>query len=93
VGGAFAHVARRGDDDAGAVLVKVALPGRMARLYGPARDGSGARIYVRLAGSGPDEGEAEVDAYLARRVRNDPDIWIVEIEDRLGRHFLTERVD
>ena len=32
--------------------------------------------------------EADVEARLAREIRFDPDVWIVEIEDRAGRHFL-----
>jgi hypothetical protein len=32
--------------------------------------------------------EADVEAYLTRQLRFDPDIWIVEVEDRAGRHFL-----
>jgi hypothetical protein len=32
--------------------------------------------------------ERSVDERLAREVRFDPDAWIVETEDRAGRHFL-----
>jgi hypothetical protein len=32
--------------------------------------------------------EADVEAYLARQLRFDPDLWIVEVEDRGGRPFL-----
>jgi len=32
--------------------------------------------------------EAEIEAYLARQIRFDPDLWIVEVEERDGRHFL-----
>ena len=32
--------------------------------------------------------EADVEAYLVRQLRFDPDLWIVEIEDRAGQHFL-----
>jgi hypothetical protein len=32
--------------------------------------------------------EADVEAYLAREIKFDPDVWIVEVEDRAGRNFL-----
>jgi hypothetical protein len=36
--------------------------------------------------------EAQVEAYLASQVRFDPDLWIIESEDRAGRHFLDQIV-
>ncbi len=91
--GATGYVIRRGDETAGAVLVKVASLDGNARLLIPARDGLGDRIYLDLTGktAGPDE--ASIDAYLSKRASQDQDVWIVEIEDKLGRSFLTERVD
>ncbi|MFY7762129.1 DUF1491 family protein [Aquidulcibacter sp.] len=91
--GASGYVVRRGDETAGAVLVKVASLDGTARLLTPARDGVGERIYLDLTGktAGPDE--ASIDAYLSKRAAQDQDVWIVEIEDKLGRSFLTERVD
>jgi hypothetical protein len=32
--------------------------------------------------------EAKIEERLVREIRFDPDAWIVEIEDRTGRHFL-----
>jgi hypothetical protein len=91
--GAMGYVTRRGDSDAGAVLVKVARLDGTARLLVPARDGDGARIYMDLTGKSAGPDEASIDAYLRKRAAGDSDIWCVEIEDREGRSFLTERID
>ena len=91
-GGAFAAVARKGDARAGAVLVK-AIDRRAgtARLYAEAFAGEeGERVWMQPVAS---TDEAELDAYVERAVRRDPDLWLVEIEDREGRHFLTEPVE
>ena len=37
--------------------------------------------------------EADADAYIDRRVKNDPDLWVLEIEDREGRAFLDEKIE
>lgn len=89
--GAFAVVARKGDPRAGAVLVKV-LDRRSgtARLYSEATKGDGERVWMQPV---PSQAEAELDAYIERSRRIDPDIWVVEIDDAEGRHFLTEAVE
>ncbi len=96
--GAFALVARKGDPDAGAVAVKVYLGGRRARLLIQSRDLDGAAVWRNPLGDDQGAGdhpgaaaatdEARVDAYLAKETRIDPDLWVVEIEDRDGRAFL-----
>jgi hypothetical protein len=91
--GAFAGVVRRGDADAGAVLVKVATLDGRARLYAPARDGEGERVWLDLSAGTLGDVEADVDAYARKRAETDPDLWVVEVEDKLGRHFLMERVE
>jgi hypothetical protein len=91
LGGAFAVVGRKGDPRAGAVLVKVLNRSNgTARLYSEATRGDGERIWMQPAAS---EVESDLDAYIQRAVRIDPDVWVVEIEDRDGRHFLVEPVE
>lgn len=85
-----AYVARRGDADAGVVIVKVARLDGTADVYLPARDMEGKRAW-RPAAAAPMQ-EAEADAAVRRETDYDPDCWVVEIEDRQGRHFLTEPV-
>jgi hypothetical protein len=90
LGGAYATVARRGDARAGAVIVKVFDSStRQARLYSEAVGPDGERIWMQPIQS---EVEASLDEYLERQARYDPDVWVVEIEDRGGRHFITEKV-
>jgi hypothetical protein len=93
VEGADAVLVRRGDTDAGAIYIKVARLDGTAALYGPAPAGlDGAREERRWQpclqrAPAP---EAEADTYLARQIDFDPDIWIVTVEDRQGRHFLDD---
>lgn len=85
--GSFAAIVAHGDDDAGAVLVKVNLLDGRARVFAPAIGPSGDRVWMDPLGSAPSV-EAEADRYLARQRAVDPDVWVVEIEDRAGRSFL-----
>lgn len=81
------YVTAKGDPTAGAVAVKCAtLDGEATawqRVLDPA---TGARVWARFV-EGP---EAAVDAALARARARDPDLWVLEIEDRAGRTLLDE---
>lgn len=91
ISGAYATVVRKGDPRAGAVLVKVVDRRHdSTRLFAEATRADGERVWMRPASA---EKETDVDAYVDRAVRVDPDLWVVEIEDLQGRHFLTEPVD
>jgi len=91
LGGAFATVARKGDPRAGAVLVKVVnRRAGEASLYSEATRGDGERVWMQPVAS---LHEPDLDAYIARAARIDPDLWVVEIDDTEGRHFLTEPVE
>lgn len=83
---------RRGAAEAGAIFVKVDRLDGAADLYGPApqslmaeAEDLGERRFVPvLAAATP----LDVEERLGREIRFDSDLWIVEIDDREGRHFL-----
>lgn len=84
-------VIRKGDPRAGAVLVKVVdRRAGIARLYSEATRGDGERVWMQPVASNE---EVDLDAYAERALRIDPDVWIVEIDDAQGRHFLVEPVE
>jgi len=87
-----AMVVRRGDDTSGTVLVKVNGLDGTAQVYSRARRGDGTPVWVPGTGKAP-AGESEADAYIERQRSFDPDLWVVEIEDRERRHFLQEPVE
>jgi hypothetical protein len=91
--GAQAVLRRRGAEEAGAVFIKVSRLDGTAEIYGPAPQSAfgearpADRAFIRsLKNENPSEADSE--AYLARQIKFDPDIWIVEVEDRAGRNFL-----
>lgn len=91
--GASAFVLQHGDDDRGDVLVKVARLDGTAAAYVPSMNLEGERVFLNLAVQGIGPEEAAVDEYVRRAKSRDSDLWIIEIEDRQGRHFLTEPVE
>jgi hypothetical protein len=93
VEGTFAVVRRRGAEEAGAVFVRVSRLDGTSDLFGPApqsafdaAEGTARAFTASLANQRA--ADADVEAYLARQVKFDPDAWIVEVEDRAGRNFL-----
>jgi len=90
--GVFAAVRRRGAEEAGAVFVKVALMDGTAMLYAPAAQTvyDDSRPIDRFFTPTSDQPvpEVAVEERLAKEIRFDSDAWIVEAEDKGGRHFL-----
>lgn len=88
--GAFATIVRRGDPDAGAVAVKLYQGPGAVKLYIQSRDLDGAAIWREPFGDDApaDDIELKIDRWLEKEAAIDPDLWVVEIEDREGRAFL-----
>jgi len=82
-----AFVVAHGDDTAGAVLIKLNTLNGQAQAFQRSFDlMSGVRTWIVLAQGD----EAAVDAAIARQRSYDPDLWVIEVEDRAGRHLLAE---
>ena len=95
VNGASGVVARHGDDDAGAIFIKIMRSDLMTAVFSPAPAGLDDADFDRRWVSRFDTGfvaDAEAEALLKREASFDSDIWIVEIEDREGRHFLGDEL-
>jgi hypothetical protein len=86
-----AIVARRGHDEAGAIFITVDRLDGTVELYGPAPAGLSAvdseRRWVRCF-EGDSADEDSITQYLNRQTEFDPDLWVITVEDKLGRHFL-----
>lgn len=80
---------RRGAAEAGAIYIMVdRLDGRTALFApGPTDELYGERRWFRAHASEWVE-PSVAEARLARELRNDPDLWVVEVESRDGRHWL-----
>jgi len=87
--GAAAYLVRRGAEEAGAVFLKISRLDGTCTVLSPARRGE-ERVWMRPLGESGDHVRAS--EYFARQLRIDPDIWILEIEDRLGRTFVDEPI-
>ena len=94
--GAFAAVRRRGAEEAGAIFVKLNRLDGSAELFGPAPQSAfdeahpTDRAFTPLAKE--PEPDAKVEERITRQLRFDPDAWVVEVEDRAGRHMLDQVV-
>jgi len=90
--GAFAALRRRGAAEAGAIFVLVDRRDGAAALYGPAPSSEDAppgvdRVFARMHADAWCD-PAALETRLQRELTFDPDLWIVEIEDRQGRPFV-----
>ena len=83
--GIAAAVVRKGDPHGGLVLARIDLLDGRVRLMGQERDLEGRLVWRIVAEDTPD-GEPAVAGYLERAVGRDPDLWVVDIEDRSGRN-------
>lgn len=81
--GANGYVARKGDETSGSVLVRINLLDGRSRVFVATYAGDGNRAWMSALATDP-ASDADAEAYIARAVTRDGDLWVVEIEDRAG---------
>src|SRR5580658_9479386 len=90
ISGASAFIVRKGNEEAGAIVLKLSKLDGNCLVLNQARDGKGDLVWARPLGDWGEEVKART--WLDKQIRFDPDLWIVEIEDREGRAFVDEPI-
>jgi hypothetical protein len=90
VAGAQAYVVKKGSEEAGTVFLKVSRLDGTCTVLNQATAGDGDRVWARPLGESCDEARAAT--YFDKQRKYDPDLWIIEIEDREGRAFVDEKI-
>jgi hypothetical protein len=91
--GHSAVVVRHGDDDAGAIFIRINRLDGTSLLFGPSPAGlSGAEEDRRWVACLSESGASDeaVETYLRREAEFDSDLWVVEVEARDGAHLLDD---
>jgi hypothetical protein len=90
VSGASAYVLKKGIEESGAIILKIARPDGTSLVLSQARRGEGELVWVKPLGGSTDEEAARI--WFDKQMKFDPDLWIVEIEDRKGQTFVDEPI-
>ena len=98
-----AFIVQKGDATAGAVLIKLNTLDGQACCYQRSFDlmtgarkrmvpakGAGEGAFTTVSRSADELSVQEVDASVAKQRSFDPDLWVIEVEDKDGRHLLDE---
>ncbi|MFA6279665.1 MAG: DUF1491 family protein [Bdellovibrionales bacterium] len=83
-------VTHKGDPSNGALFLKINKLDGTAHVYNQVRlDGEKVWVPALSTDATP---EKEADRYLAEQIAFDPDLWVIEVEDRQGRLWFTGRI-
>ncbi|MGO3517193.1 MAG: DUF1491 family protein [Acetobacter cibinongensis] len=77
--GQSAMLLRKGDADAGSILVVLLERNGSAVVLSQTRTPEGEAAWLRSSGENP-LSPAEISLYLERQTRFDPDLWVLELE-------------
>jgi len=87
--GGFAMMLHKGDADAGSILIQTAEKGVFTGLYERVANGRGG--YALEAAATSHWGDsAALAQYLEKRIRNDPDLWLIELDIPNSQRLIAE---
>ena len=78
------YIQKKGHEVSGSIIIKLSLLDGSSKLFKRVLKIDGHRIWV----SDHEGKECEIDKLILREIKRDPDLWVLAIEDKLGRHFL-----
>lgn len=90
--GGFAMVIRKGERDAGTILVILSERGENSRLYERMPSVGGGREWHRIL-TEDTEKKQEFSDYVTRRGEQDRDTWIIELDIADGERFIGDLID
>lgn len=88
--GVAIYLRRRGDGTSGSILLKINKMDGTAVVLSQVRLDD-QTVWTPSGGS-EDMTDDMAEGYIERQLEADPDLWVLEIEDRLGRHWFPGRV-
>ena len=89
--GGFATVLAKGEPDAGTIMVVLTERGENSRAFERMPQADGARVWTRVKSETAEDGTADSAAFgewIERRRRQDPDLWIIELDIPQGERFI-----
>ncbi|MDD9900731.1 MAG: DUF1491 family protein [Alphaproteobacteria bacterium] len=79
------YVAHKGAFASGTVMVKIVIPGQGCKLLNQTRDMDGNTAWMSIFDDDLVE-EKRADDYTKRAISRDPDVWVIEVEDKEGQN-------
>lgn len=90
--GGFATVLQKGERDAGIVLVLTTNGGQNSRLWERMPQLDGSRTFTETKAQNI-ENTQEFDEYIRRRMSQDPDAWVLELDIADAERFIDSAAD
>ena len=78
------YVSHKGEESAGAVIIKIVLSEGRCHVFSQVRTADGTSAWQSQSDENSPINEPEADDYVGRRLKIDPDLWVLEIEDPKG---------